>query len=173
MTNLRFTNFVATADLGHPLNLDILCKTYSNIVYNPQKFSGLNWRHRKIEATCLVFKSGKIVVNGIKEKNKIRKCVRQYARLIQKCLINVKLRKICFVTASACYQLSAPVNYVKMSKAINITHEPELFHALRIHKDKVHFIIYSTGKVVITGITSNSVLQNIVYPFIVELEINV
>ena len=173
MANLRFTNFVASADLGHKIDLVRLCRTYTNTIYKPAKFSGLNWRHKNIEGTCLVFKSGKIVVNGIKNKNNIRKCVRQYARLIQKCEVNVKLRKIMFVTSSACYMLAARVDYVKMAKAINTSLEPELFHALRVHRDKVHFIIYSTGKVIITGITSKNVLDTVVYPFLLELEINV
>ena len=173
MAKLQFTNFVASADLHHTIDLQLLCRTYMNTIYNPGKFAGLNWRHKKIQATCLVFSSGKIVVNGIKNRNNIRKSVRQYARLIQKCEVDVKLRKIVFVTASACYTLSATVDYVKMSNAINTCVEPELFHALRVHRDKVHFIIYSTGKVIITGITSKHVLDNVVYPFLLELEINV
>ena len=169
---LTFTNFIASANLKTPIVLEDLCNKYTNIVYNPKKFVGLNWRHKKIPATCLVFHSGKIIVNGIKKKSKIRECVRKYVRLIQKCDFNVKLDKINFVTSSACYNLGQRIDYCKMQKAINGSLEPELFHALRVHRGKTHFIIYNSGKVIITGITDSKVLNNVVYPFLLELEIN-
>ena len=50
------------------------------------------------------------------------------------------------------------------------TYEPEIYYALNIKRKRVHFTVYRTGKVVISGITSEHVIDDIVNPTLLELE---
>ena len=95
---------------------------------------------------------------------------RKYARILQKLGYPVGLNNFKMVTQSAVYQLRRHVKYEDFLQLPGSTYEPEIYHGLEIRRGGVYFIIYRSSKVVITGIKSSSVLNDIVYPTILELE---
>ena len=167
---MRITNIVCGANLNCRLDLEQIARKSIYVIYNPKKFNGLIWRHRKIPCTCLVFQSGKIVCPGIKQNSHIKSCVRKYARLIQTLGYDVNLTHVKFITSSAFHDLRRSVDYFNIVKYLNGLLEPEIFHAVTIKRGKVHFIVYKSGKVIITGIRSDHDIQNIVQPLLLELE---
>ena len=56
---MRITNVVVQGDLGCRIDLKHLVLKLSNVRYDPNRFSGIIWHHRKIGGSCLVFSSGK------------------------------------------------------------------------------------------------------------------
>ena len=96
--------------------------------------------------------------------------MRKYARILFKMGYPVSLNKVKIATRSAVYSLINGVNYFKMMKLPGATYKPEIYHALNIKRKRVHFTVYRTGKVVITGITSEHVIHDIVNPTLVQLE---
>ena len=82
----------------------------------------------------------------------------------------VSLNKVKIVKHSAVYSLINEVNYFKMRKLPGATYEPEIYHTLNIKRKRVHFTVYRTGKVVITGIMSECAIDDIVNPTLLELE---
>ena len=57
-------NVVCRTNLNICIDLRILTYKIHNIVYNPAKFSGVQWKNRKIGGHCMLFSSGQMLVNG-------------------------------------------------------------------------------------------------------------
>ena len=73
------------------------------------------------------------------------------------------------ITISAVYTLSGRIPLTcSMFK-----YEPELFNAATMYKGRVHFRVYNSGKVIITGISNEHVLENVVNPTLMEMELYV
>ena len=97
--------------------------------------------------------------------------LRKYARILQKLGYPIHLHKVQIITQSAMYQLKNVVNYSELSKLSGAVYEPEIYHAVGIRRNGVYFIVYKTGKVVITGIKNSKMLSEVVDPTLLELEV--
>jgi len=64
--DIKVQNIVASADLGHDLNLNAIAigLGLENIEYEPEQFPGLVYRLEDPEVVVLLFGSGKLVVTG-------------------------------------------------------------------------------------------------------------
>jgi TATA-box binding protein (TBP) (component of TFIID and TFIIIB) len=110
-----------------------------------------------------------LINNGSKSFAEARVRVRKYVRIIQKLGYEVSLDPIKWITSSAVADLEKRLDLLKVRDQQNGSYEPELFNAVLFKREKVHFSCFSTGKVVITGITSKASLRNVVYPLLMEL----
>ena len=159
------THTVIYGDLGCPLDLRHIAVNSRDVVYKTKPFDVINWHHKKIRCSCMLYSTGKMICHGNKKQ------MRKYARILFKMGYPVSLNKVKIATHSAVYNLTNEVNYFKMMKLPGATYKPEIYHALNIKRKRVHFTVYRTGKVVITGITSERVIDDIVNPTLLELEI--
>ncbi|MHA1673562.1 MAG: hypothetical protein ACTSYI_08030 [Promethearchaeota archaeon] len=64
---MKIENIIATIRLAERINLDLLSKKFSDI-QTKRRFPGLLVRLKKPKATVLIFKSGKLVLTGVKQK---------------------------------------------------------------------------------------------------------
>jgi TATA-box binding protein (TBP) (component of TFIID and TFIIIB) len=166
---MRITNAVVQGDLGCRIDLKELVLKLSNVRYQPQRFSGIVWQHRKIGGNYLVFFSGKLncagkcstVGEGIQR-------LRRYPRFLQRSGYPVKLCGVRVITTSATHQLNVTINPRMLQEGR--CYEPEIFAGLMFYRDDLHYICHLSGKVMITGIKKKSDLDNI-YPVILELEL--
>lgn len=166
----KITNVVLTAELGCNLDLKQVTNSANFIRYNPKLFSGVIWSHRKIQATCLLFRNGKMVCTGAKSISIGRKSVRQYGRMIQKLGYDVSLKKIRVQTISAVHTLQASIKPESLVEYLGAVYEPEIFSAARLRKEGIHYSCFHTGKVIITGIKSMNDLEEKVSETMLELE---
>ena len=97
--------------------------------------------------------------------------MRKYARLLQKMNYSIRIKKIKIVTRSAVYTLSNVPDYKKIVQYCRGSYEPEIYHAARFIKEGVHYTVYKSGKVIITGIKTERELHTKVNPTLLELEI--
>ena len=74
------------------------------------------------------------------------------------------------MTQSAYHKLTDKVRYSTLVHELNCMYEPEIFHAATKYIDKLHFIIYHTGSLIITGIRSESDIATS-YDIILQLEL--
>jgi transcription initiation factor TFIID TATA-box-binding protein len=168
---MRLTNVVCTADLGCSIDLRELTLQIANARYDPSKFSGLIWQHRRIGGNCLLFSNGKINCNGKCDSFKDgRERLRKYARLVQKLGWNVRLQNLTCATASAVHELSSTIKLESIPIGSGFSYEPELFPAIMARRDGVHFTCHFSGKIIITGIKRPRDICEIVYPMLLELE---
>ena len=75
------------------------------------------------------------------------------------------------LTMSAVHTLSGRIRYPNLVMGMGATYEPEVFHAAMIRRGGVHFTVFATGKVVMTGIKDEQCIDNLVYPTLMEIDI--
>ena len=169
---MQLTNVVCSASLNCPVDLRALGSVLLNVRYDPTRFPGLIWQHRTIGGNCLLFSNGKLHCNGKATtfREGIRR-LRRYARVLQKLGIPITLRNVKVMTASAFHTLSAPLDFDTFIKERRPEYEPELFPSVNFCQEGVTFSCFNTGKVVITGIKTETDIDEVVYPTLIELEL--
>lgn len=158
-------NCVATFSLGvKNINLKALALRLKYCDYNPQRFAAMTMRLCDPKTTALAFGSGNMVCTGSKQVDKCLLACRMYVRILQKagvrvCFHNFKIQNI---VASA--NVGHPLKLYEMSNehGANVSYEPELFPGLvlRISVPKVVFLLFRSGKIVITGAKSIQEINN-------------
>jgi transcription initiation factor TFIID TATA-box-binding protein len=155
---IRVENIVATVTLDQGLDLGAIARSIPNVEYDPEEFPGLVLRLDNPKLTALVFSTGKMVITGAKSTQMLIKGFKRILRLFYKhgILITGKPRvQIQNVVASA--NLNAEVNLeIAAEQLDNVMYEPEQFPGLiyKMNDPKVVLLIFSSGKMVITGAKS-------------------
>ena len=172
---ITVNNVVVMSSLNVDIRLRELTYRLTHVQYKPNKFSSIIWKPKGVGGNCLLFRNGKMICQGSKTYRQARKRVRQYARIIQKLGYNVTLDPIRMVTATAVADLGAPVNLVHISKYLSdypdFRYEPELFNALMFKTEGVHFSVFTSGKITLTGITSIRLIRTVIRPMLLQLAI--
>ena len=169
---MQLTNVVCSASLNCPVDLRALCLALTNVRYDPARFPGLIWQHRTIGGNCLVFSNGKLHCSG--RATRFREGIqrlRRYARVLQNLGIPIMLTDAKVMTASAFHILSAPLNWTLFINEKQLVYEPELFPTVNFSQEGVTFSCFSNGKVIITGIKTETDIDEVVYPTLIELEL--
>lgn len=155
----RIENIVATVILEHDIDIDLLETELPNHVYKPEQFPGVIFRLDKPRATALIFRSGKMVVTGTKSITQLIEAVKRIIKTIDRILkkygggVRGKPRvQIQNIVAGG--DLHAYVNLEKAAYYLeDCMYEPEQFPGLihRMRDPRVVLLIFSSGKMVITG----------------------
>jgi len=155
---IKIENIVATVTLDQGLDLGAIARSIPNVEYDPEEFPGLVLRLDNPKLTALVFSTGKMVITGAKSTQMLIKGFKRILRLFYKhgILITGKPRvQIQNVVASA--NLNAEVNLeIAAEQLDNVMYEPEQFPGLiyKMDEPRVVLLIFSSGKMVITGAKS-------------------
>ncbi len=155
---IKIENIVATVTLDQGLDLGAIARSIPNVEYDPEEFPGLVLRLDNPKLTALVFSTGKMVITGAKSTQMLIKGFKRILRLFYKhgILIAGKPRvQIQNVVASA--NLNAEVNLeIAAEQLDNVMYEPEQFPGLiyKMNEPRVVLLIFSSGKMVITGAKS-------------------
>lgn len=165
LPKFELQNVVATFNLGvDTLDLRAVALRKPFVEYNPQKFAAATIRIREPRTTALAFASGNMVCTGAKTEIQARIAGRKYVRLLQKHGIPVSFRnfKIQNIVASA--EIPHCLKLVELSRAFGpyVSYEPDLFPGLvfRTTAPKLVFLLFRSGKIVITGAKSRSEIQS-------------
>ena len=135
---MRITHEIYKTKLSIGVSLDIL-ELQIPATRKKTPFDLLTWR--EFGGCCLIYKTGKIICHG--------NAVVAYCQQLQNLGYNTKAIHI--VTRSAVYTLHNPVNYRTYVK-LGFLWYPELFHAPMLKRNNKAYIVYFSGKVIITGI---------------------
>ena len=153
--SVRVENIVSTVSLDQTLDLHAIERSVPRVEYNPEQFPGLVFRLERPKVTALIFKSGKMVVTGAKSTEELIRAVKKIIRTLKNhgILITGRPRvQIQNIVASA--NLNVEVNLEKAAFLLeNCMYEPEQFPGLiyRMSMPKVVLLIFSSGKMVVTG----------------------
>ena len=148
-------NVVATASIGTKMDLVAIFKTFKDTEYRPQKFPGLVFRLKKPKTATLIFSTGKMVCTGAKSEKLARTAVRKVVKLLKKegFLIEKTPDIVVQNMVSSAYiggkiDLEAATDILE-----NIMYEPEQFPGAiyRMADPKVVLLLFTTGKLVVTG----------------------
>ena len=156
----RLENIVSTVDLSCRLDLRKIALQARNCEYNPKRFAAVIMRIQEPKSTALIFSSGKMVITGAKTENDSKKASKKFAKTIQKLGFVVKFKdfKVQNVVASADlrYRLNL-YSFADMEEQKDyISYDPEIFPGLilRLVSPKIVFLVFVSGKVVLTGARS-------------------
>ena len=154
--NIKIENIVASAHLGVRVPLEKIIENIEGTEYEPEQFPGLVYRIKDPKAAMLIFASGKIVCTGARTIADVRKAVEKVAIIIRPLKIGVPKKyniQIENIVASA--QIPARLDLDKIAfESENSEYEPSSFPGLvyRIKDPKAALLLFSSGKVVCTGI---------------------
>ncbi|PKL59204.1 MAG: TATA-box-binding protein [Methanomicrobiales archaeon HGW-Methanomicrobiales-4] len=155
--SLKIENIVASGSIADSIDLEMISAKIENCDLNKKRFPGAVYRIQEPKVAFLIFSSGKVVITGVKSPEDL---VRGQDILIQNM---IEVGVICHdtpdvaVTNMVCsYDLGNKINLNKVVLSLsleNIEYEPEQFPGLvyRISDPKVVALLFSSGKIILTG----------------------
>ncbi|MEB3787264.1 MAG: TATA-box-binding protein [Desulfurococcales archaeon] len=152
---VNIENIVATVILNQPLDLNLIETRIPDVDYNPDQFPGLVYRLNEPKVTALIFKSGKMVVTGSKSVKQLVYAVKKLLKTLIENGIQIRGKpqiQIQNIVASA--NLKVNIDLERAAEVLERSmYEPEQFPGLiyRMTKPRVVLLIFSSGKMVITG----------------------
>lgn len=171
---IRIENIVATVILDQKLDLNTIERSLFNVTYQPDQFPGLILRLEKPKTTALIFKSGKMVVTGAKSTKMLIQAVKRIIQLLKKHGIVITGRpKIQVQNIVASGDIHAHVNLERAAYLLEDSmYEPEQFPGLihRMRDPRVVLLIFSSGKMVITGAKEESEVEDAVVKIALRLK---
>ena len=154
--NIKIENIVASASLGVRIPLEKIVEHLEGTEYEPEQFPGLVYRLKDPKAAALIFSSGKIVCTGARSISDVRRVVKKVADMIKAAKIGEpKKYSIQIENIVASVKLEYKLNLDKIAFELeNSEYAPEQFPGLvyRMKTPKVVFLLFSSGKVVCTGV---------------------
>jgi transcription initiation factor TFIID TATA-box-binding protein len=155
MYDVQIQNVVAVASLDQKIDLLSIMKVFSNVEYRPKRFPGLVFRLKQPKTATLIFNSGKMVCTGAKSEKIARSAVRKVVRELKKeGIIILSTPRISIVNMVASADLHGKVDLEAAAQVLdNVMYEPEQFPGAvyRMDEPKVVILIFSSGRLVITG----------------------
>lgn len=162
----KIENIVATVILDQTLDLNLIESRVPNVTYQPDQFPGLILRLEKPKTTALIFKSGKMVVTGAKSTEQLIEAVKRIIKLLRKHGIRIISKpRIQIQNIVASGDINAFINLERAAYLLEDSmYEPEQFPGLihRMSDPKVVLLIFSSGKMVITGAKEESEVEKAV-----------
>ena len=154
--NIKIENIVASTALNVRIPLEKIVEHLEGIEYEPEQFPGLVYRMKDPKAAALIFSSGKIVCTGARSIADVKRVVKKVVRMIKDAKIGEpKNYSIQIENIVASAKLESKLNLDKIAFELeNSEYEPEQFPGLvyRMKNPKVAFLLFSSGKIVCTGV---------------------
>jgi len=171
---VKIENVVASARLGDKINLNVIARKIPKTEYEPKQFPGLIFRIERPQATALIFKTGKIVCTGAKSEDDAVEAVRAVIRKLQAKKIKLGDSPIIDIkNIVSTINLQRRIRLERSARTlVKCMYEPEQFPGLiyRMEEPKAVFLIFSTGKMVCTGIRRMSEIYRATHLLVELLE---
>ena len=117
----------------------------------------------------MLFSNGKMIVNGFDSISGCRQGARRYARLLQKKIKGGQLQRLNVVTMTMVTDIEKKLCLEGMAFALDGQYESELFNAMTLRKGNIHFAVFQSGKIVVTGLKTLKDIHRVVMPTILEM----
>ena len=173
----KIVNVVSTSRLGTSVDLKKLALRHAFFEFNPLTFAAATLRLSYPRTTCLLFASGNMVITGAANTFESRLAARTYCHVLQKCGLRVMFKEFGIQNIVACAYVGFVIKLQDIADAFSpyCSYDPDLFPGLvfRSIKPKLVFLIFRSGKIVITGakkteeiaITFHSLFKNIIVKY--------
>ena len=171
----RLVNVVSTCSLGvDNIDLRTLALERNFLEFNPLTFAAATFRIRSPRTTCLLFASGNMVITGSSNEHESRLAARKYCSVLQRCGLKVMFKDFGIQNIVASAYVGFTINLQDIADQFSpyTSYDPDLFPGLvfRSISPKLVFLIFRSGKIVITGakkneeiaVTYNSLYKNII-----------
>jgi transcription initiation factor TFIID TATA-box-binding protein len=155
--SLKIENIVAVGVIADSIDLVELSNKVKNCQLDKKRFPGAVYRIEDPKITALIFSSGKIVLTGIRNNKALKDGLAIVMKSLKKAGIDtLKEPKVAITNMVCSYDLGKYININNVVITLNvenIEYEPEQFPGLvyRIKDPKIVVLIFSSGKIILTG----------------------
>jgi len=155
--SLKIENMVASGAIADSIDLVALSEKVKNCELNKKRFPGAVYRIENPKIACLIFSTGKIVITGIRNKKALTDGFAVVMKSVKDAGIDTHKEPKVAITNMVCsYNLGTRLNLNKVAVTFNvenIEYEPEQFPGLvyRIKDPKIVALLFSSGKIILTG----------------------
>lgn len=182
----KIENIVSTANLCVKINLRQVALQSKNAEYNPKRFSAVIMKIKDPKTTGLIFSSGRIVCLGAKIEEESRKACRKFAKIIKSMGYPVVFKEFTIQNIVGSVDIKCQLSLIKLyihlmkktsyKKISCVAYEPEQFPGLiyRMIEPKIVLLIFSSGKMVLTGGKERDDIYNgfeKIYPLLIKFKI--
>ena len=157
-STVNVENVVASTKLADEFDLHKIEAELEGAEYNKEKFPGLVYRTKDPKAAFLIFTSGKVVCTGAKNAEDVHLVITNMAERLKSIgienIYSEPVINIQNMVASADLGTKLNLNAITLGLGMeNVEYEPEVFPGLvyRIKVPKIVVLIFSSGKLVVTG----------------------
>jgi len=158
---MKIVNIVATVKLSAPLDLEYLVGSIPGVILNP-KVHWLQFRLPPENTYIAFYKSGKFLVTA-KSMEKLQKNVDAVLKILKKAKIDVNNAKIEIHNLVMSQTMDLKSTIEKIIPVLDVkkaSYEPEQFPALNYKDWGVNFLLFSTGKCILTGAKTEKQASN-------------
>jgi len=152
---VQIQNVVVTGDLHQNLDLHSVLNASIGAEYNPQRFPGLIYRLKMPKTSTLLFSTGKMVCTGARSERSARTAIRRIVNELKAHgIVIVRNPEVSIQNIVATGDLNCTLDLEDVAERLTRTiYEPEQFPGLiyRLDAPKTVFLIFASGKLVITG----------------------
>ncbi len=155
--DIKVENVVANARIADNLDLQYIESKLEDAVFTKKKFPGLVYRTREPKSAFLIFRSGKVVCTGSKTAEGVRAVMDKLSSDLRSIGIEVVEHpefRVQNIVASANIGKELNLGAIVVGLGLEgMEYEPEVFPGLvyRIDEPKSAILIFSSGRLVITG----------------------
>ena len=151
---MRLTNLVASGDLCQPLDLERLRELGDRYRYDTTRYHGGYVLLSRCKAT--VYRSGKYIFTGLKDPEHVVETWTEFIDLLAPYIDTNRAQAPAIRNMVLLEDLGRPIDLERVCLAARdrAEYEPEQFPGLVYTLQKGKALLFSTGKVIITGVTS-------------------
>ena len=155
--SLKIENIVASGVIADSIDLVELSNKVKNCELNKKRFPGAVYRIDEPRITSLIFSTGKIVLTGLCSNKALTDGLAIIIKSLNEAgFETLKVPKVAITNMVCSYDLGKYINLNKVVVTLdleNIEYEPEQFPGLvyRIKDPKIVVLIFSSGKLILTG----------------------
>ena len=155
--SLKIENIVASGVIADSIDLVELSNKVKNCELNKKRFPGAVYRIEDPKIASLIFSSGKIVLTGIRNNKALTDGLAIIIKSLNEAGIDtLKEPKVAITNMVCSYDFGKYININNVVVTLNlenIEYEPEQFPGLvyRIKDPKIVVLIFSSGKIILTG----------------------
>ena len=158
-------------------NIDLvgLCAKLPFLEYNRAKFAAAMMRLQEPKTTLLIFSAGNMVCTGGKNMDETRYAARLLVRVLnENGYPAARLNELYGTNCVAGTDVRCPLRLqdIATEHSLNTSYEPQVFPGCvfrRFHGEKVVFLVFRTGKMVITGVQDYHTVQRLTPLFYEEV----
>ena len=155
--SLKIENIVASGVIADSIDLVEFSNKVENCELNKKRFPGAVYRIKDPKIAALIFSTGKIVITGIRNNKALTDGLAIIMKSVKEAGVDTHKEPKVAITNMVCsYDLGKYINLNKVVVTLNvenIEYEPEQFPGLvyRIKDPKIVVLIFSSGKIILTG----------------------
>jgi len=155
--SLKIENIVMAGRIAESLDIEYIASKLDGCVFKKNKFPGAVYHMKEPKMVALLFSTGKIVLTGITCMDNFQKGLDALIRQVNDLGIRTSSKPDVSINNMVCsYDTGLKINLTKVIVTFNyekIEYEPEQFPGLvyRISDPKIVVLIFSSGKIILTG----------------------